>query len=110
MKRFKSARQAQCFLSAHDQINNLFHLRRDYVTASEYRAARTQAFQIWAEITGVAAWHSRQGAQSGLRISPRPQRHKLPVPAGVPLLPGHDAPLNATDPFSTKQIVQRAAG
>ena len=55
MKRFKSARQAQCFLSAHDQINNLFHLRRDYVTASEYRAARTQAFQIWAEISGVAA-------------------------------------------------------
>ena len=29
MKRFKSAGQAQRFLSAHDQINNLFHLRRD---------------------------------------------------------------------------------
>src|SRR3954468_4420 len=37
MKRFKSAGQAQRFLSAHDQINNLFHLRRDHVTASEYR-------------------------------------------------------------------------
>src|SRR5215217_748109 len=45
MKRFKSAGQAQRFLSAHDQINNLFHLRRDHVTASEYRAARTRAFQ-----------------------------------------------------------------
>ena len=33
MKRFKSADQAQCFLSAHDQINNLFHLRRDHVPA-----------------------------------------------------------------------------
>ncbi len=33
MKRFKSARQAQRFLSAHDQIANLFHLRRDHVTA-----------------------------------------------------------------------------
>src|SRR4051794_9490742 len=55
MKRFKSAGQAQRFLSAHDQINNLFHLRRDHVTASEYRAARTQAFQTWAEVTGVAA-------------------------------------------------------
>ena len=33
MKRFKSAGQAQRFLSAHDQINNLFHLRRDHVTA-----------------------------------------------------------------------------
>ena len=55
MKRFKSARQAQRFLSAHDQINNLFHLRRDHVPASEYRAARTRAFQTWAEVTGMAA-------------------------------------------------------
>src|SRR5215213_9740186 len=29
MKRFKSAGQAQHFLSAHDQIGNLFHLRRE---------------------------------------------------------------------------------
>ena len=55
MKRFKSAGQAQRFLSAHDQINNLFHLRRDHVPADQYRAARTQAFQTWAEVTGVAA-------------------------------------------------------
>ena len=54
MKRFKSAGQAQRFLSAHDQINNLFHLHRDHVTASEYRAARTRAFQTWAEVTGMA--------------------------------------------------------
>src|SRR4029453_5506737 len=55
MKRFKSARQAQRFLSAHDQINNLFYLRRDHVTAREYRAARTRAFEMWADISGVAA-------------------------------------------------------
>ena len=55
MKRFKSAGQAQRFLAAHDGINNLFHLRRDHVTASQYRAARAQAFQTWAEVTGVAA-------------------------------------------------------
>src|SRR4051794_25726278 len=55
MKRFKSAGQAQRFLSAHDGINNLFHLRRDHITASQYRAARTQAFQTWAAVTGVAA-------------------------------------------------------
>ena len=54
MKCFKSPRQAQRFLSAHDQINNLFHLRRDQLPASQYRAARAQAFQTWAEITGVA--------------------------------------------------------
>ena len=55
MKRFKSARQAQWFLSAHGQINNLFHLRRDHVTASEYRAARARAFEVWADISSVAA-------------------------------------------------------
>src|SRR5215212_8782246 len=55
MKRFKSPRQAQRFLSAHDQIANLFPLRRDHLPACQYRAARTQAFQTWAEVTGVAA-------------------------------------------------------
>jgi putative transposase len=33
MKRFKAAGQAQRFLSAHDGINNLFHLRRDHLPA-----------------------------------------------------------------------------
>jgi putative transposase len=55
MKRFKSAGQAQRFLSTHAGINNLFHLRRDHLPAEQYRLARSQAFQIWAEITGVAA-------------------------------------------------------
>ena len=55
MKRFKSARQVQRFLSAHDQINNLFHLRREHVPTSEYRAARERAFAMWADISGVAA-------------------------------------------------------
>ena len=55
MKRFKSAGQAQRFLSAHDQINNLFHLRRDHVTAAEHRTSRTQTFRVWAEICGVPA-------------------------------------------------------
>jgi putative transposase len=55
MKCFKSARQVQRFLSAHDQINNLFHLYRDHLPATEYRAVRAQAFAIWAEVTGVKA-------------------------------------------------------
>jgi putative transposase len=46
MKRFKSARQVQRFLSAHDQINNLFHLRRHHIPASEYRAARARTFEM----------------------------------------------------------------
>ena len=55
MKRFKSAGQAQRFLSAHDQINNLFPLYREHVSATEYRAARRRAFAVWAEVSGVAA-------------------------------------------------------
>ena len=55
MKRFKSPRQAQRFLSAHAQINNLFPLRRDHLPATQYRAARAQAFQTWAEVTGATA-------------------------------------------------------
>src|ERR671916_25835 len=51
MKRFKSAGQAQRFLSAHDQINNLFPLCREHVTTTEYRAARTRAFALWAEVS-----------------------------------------------------------
>jgi putative transposase len=53
MKRFKSAGHAQRFLLAHDQINNLFHLRRDHVTAAEHRASRTHTFQVWAEICSM---------------------------------------------------------
>ena len=55
IKGFKSPGQAQRFLSAHDGISNLFHLRRHQVPAAQYRAARTQAFQVWAEVTGVTA-------------------------------------------------------
>ena len=51
--RFKSAGQVQRFLSVHDQINNLFHLPRDHVTAVQYRTARAQAFAVWAEVTSA---------------------------------------------------------
>jgi putative transposase len=54
MKQFKSADQAQRFLSAHDQINNLFHLRRDHLTAAEHRASRTQTFWVWADIVALS--------------------------------------------------------
>lgn len=55
MKRFKIAGQAQRFLSTRGGINNLFHLHRDHVSASEYRAARARAFRVWSEATRVAA-------------------------------------------------------
>ncbi|MBC7503308.1 MAG: IS6 family transposase [Herminiimonas sp.] len=49
MRRFKSARHAQRFLSAHFPINNLFRVRRFHPTASAYREARQYAFSTWPE-------------------------------------------------------------
>ena len=53
MKRFKSAGQAQRFLSVHDQVANLFH-RPATSNAADYRQSRARAFTAWAEVTGVA--------------------------------------------------------
>src|ERR1700761_620105 len=53
MKRFKSPRQAQRFLSIHDQVANLFLRRRDHDTAANIRSGRTRAFATWTDITGV---------------------------------------------------------
>ena len=55
MQRFKSARHAQRFLSAHGRIHNHFQLRRHRLSATDYRSARTTAFRTWREVTGVAA-------------------------------------------------------
>ena len=55
MKRFKSARHAQRFLSAHDQINNLFLLPRHLMPATDYRAKRARAFQAWHDVCGIKA-------------------------------------------------------
>ena len=54
MKRYKSPRQVQRFLSTHDQIANIFSRRRDHDTAAKFHSARRQAFATWAEVTGVA--------------------------------------------------------
>jgi len=54
MKRFKSAGQAQRFLSKHDQVANFFR-RPANTNAADHRNARARAFQLWAEVTGLAA-------------------------------------------------------
>jgi putative transposase len=53
MKRFKSPRQVQRFLSIHDQVANLFSRRPNQDTAVKCHAARHEAFAIWTEVTGV---------------------------------------------------------
>jgi len=49
--RFKSPRQAQRFLSAHDQINTIFRPRRHNLTAISYRHGRTDALAFWRDYT-----------------------------------------------------------
>jgi putative transposase len=56
MKRFKSARQAQRFLSIHDQVSNLFHIPYpESGTADFRRASRKRAFAVWSEISKTGA-------------------------------------------------------
>ena len=49
MQRFKSAHQAQRFLSAHAFIYGHFHPRRHRTTARIYRLACAKAFRVWKE-------------------------------------------------------------
>jgi len=47
MRRFKSVRQAQYFLSVHTEVYNLFNLGRHLVGAEHYRNLRINAFKRW---------------------------------------------------------------
>ena len=47
MGRFKSPRQAQRFLAAHDHINAIFKPCRYRLAATSYRHARADAFALW---------------------------------------------------------------
>lgn len=47
MGRFKSIRQTQRFLAAHDQINAMFRPRRYRLSTVSYRHARSDAFDLW---------------------------------------------------------------
>ena len=53
MKRFKSAGQAQRFLSVHDQVEKLFR-HPAYVSAVDHRYPCARAFQVWIDVTGIA--------------------------------------------------------
>ena len=47
MRRFKSMRQAQRFVTAHAAVSNLFNLGRHLVRAGHYRDLRMGAFAEW---------------------------------------------------------------
>ncbi|EED35889.1 transposase [Luminiphilus syltensis NOR5-1B] len=47
MRRFKSMKQAQRFVTAHAAVSNLFNLGRHLLRAQHYRDLRTSAFEEW---------------------------------------------------------------
>ena len=51
MRRFKSAAQAQRFLSVHGLVQNLFRVGRHLLRAVHHRLLRTRSFRIWDEVT-----------------------------------------------------------
>lgn len=51
MRRFKSHKQAQLFLSVHGQVNNLFNLGRHLMRSENYRCFRYRAFNELSEIS-----------------------------------------------------------
>ena len=55
MRRFKSQKQAQQFLSFHGLVNNLFRYRRHLMSAKNYRILRDRAFVTWQQDT-CAFW------------------------------------------------------
>jgi putative transposase len=51
MKRFKSTRQLQRFVSLHDPIADLFNLPRHDIPSAHHRELRKAAMQAWHNIT-----------------------------------------------------------
>ena len=51
MRRFKSAAQAQRFLSVHGVVQNLFRVGRHHLKAVHHRLLRDRAFTDWRGVT-----------------------------------------------------------
>ena len=50
MRRFKSIKQAQLFVTAHAAVRKLFNLGRHLVGAGHYRNLRKSAFEEWRRV------------------------------------------------------------
>jgi putative transposase len=50
MKRFKSSRQCQRFVSIHGPITNLFHYPRSHMTAAQHREIREASMATWSQV------------------------------------------------------------
>lgn len=55
MKRFKSTRQLQRFVSIHDPVANLFHFPRHNLSSADHRDLRYTAMATWRQISRIDA-------------------------------------------------------
>ena len=53
MRRFKSPRQAQRFLSLHGVVRNLFCVGRHLLRSTHHRLLRSRSFEVWRRITAA---------------------------------------------------------
>jgi putative transposase len=53
MRRFKSAGQAQRFLTLHGVVQNLFRVGRHLLTSTNHRLLRSRSFAIWQTVTAA---------------------------------------------------------
>ena len=53
MRKFKSAAQAQRFLSVHGVVRNLFNLGRHRLRSDNYWLLRRRAFATWTEVVAA---------------------------------------------------------
>src|SRR5262252_5791294 len=51
MRRFKSPRQAQRFLSIHSVVHNLFRVGRHLLRSTNHRLLRARSFEVWRKVT-----------------------------------------------------------
>ena len=53
MRRFKSTRQAQRFLSLHGVVRNLFCVGRHLLRSTHHRLLRSRSFEVWRKVTAA---------------------------------------------------------
>ena len=53
MRRFKSPRQAQRFLSIHGVVQNLFRVGRHLLRSRNHRLLRSRSFEVWRKVTAA---------------------------------------------------------
>ena len=53
MRRFKSPRQAQRFLSLHGVVRNLFCVARHLLSSTHHRLLRSRSFEVWRTVTAA---------------------------------------------------------